>query len=108
MGGRILANGEVASDARRLLLYYRRDAHGRFLIGGRGPFAEPKGAQDFSHLERALALLFPQQAGAKIEFHWSGRIAVTRDFLPHVHEPVPGLSIFVGCNEAATSADFQF
>lgn len=98
MIGKILANGEVASDARRLLLYYRRDAHNRFLMGGRGPFAEPKGPQDFRHLERALALLFPQLAGVEYEFRWSGRIAITRDFLPHVHEPAPGLSIFVGCN----------
>lgn len=96
--GQILAQGEVASDARRLLLYYRRDAHNRLLIGGRGPFAEPKGPQDFSHLERGLALLFPQLADAEYEFRWSGRIAITRDFLPHVHEPAPGLSIFIGCN----------
>lgn len=96
--GKILAKGEVASDARRLLLYFRRDAHNRFLIGGRGSFATPQEPKDFSHLERALDLLFPQLAGVEFEFRWSGRIAITRDFLPHVHEPAPGLSIFVGCN----------
>src|SRR5437899_1403917 len=89
----ILQGGEVVSDSRRLLLYYRRDAHGRLLMGGRGPFADPRGPQDFSHLERSLALLFPQLAAIDYEFRWAGRVAITRDFLPHVHEPVAGLTI---------------
>ena len=25
-------------------------------------------------------------------------MALTRDFLPHLHEPVPGLLAFLGCN----------
>ena len=32
-----------------------------------------------------------------IEFRWGGRVAVTRDFLPHLHEPAPGLLIDIGC-----------
>ena len=26
-----------------------------------------------------------------------GRVAVTRDFLPHLHEPAPGLLVDIGC-----------
>ncbi|AMO98003.1 FAD binding domain protein [Collimonas arenae] len=98
LGDSILAGREVVSDSRRLLLYYRRDAHGRLLMGGRGPFADPQGAQDFSHLERSLALLFPQLSGIEYEFRWAGRVAITRDFLPHVHEPAAGLTIALGYN----------
>ena len=67
-------------------------------MGGRGPFSEPRGPQDFAHLERSVALLFPQLAGVEYEYRWSGRVAITRDFLPHVHEPAPGLSIALGYN----------
>ncbi|MBV8625358.1 MAG: FAD-binding oxidoreductase [Herbaspirillum sp.] len=98
LGASILPGGEVTSDSRRLLLYYRRDAQGRLLMGGRGPFSEPRGPQDFAHLERSVALLFPQLAGVEYEYRWSGRVAITRDFLPHVHEPAAGLSIALGYN----------
>ncbi|MNG02301.1 Gamma-glutamylputrescine oxidoreductase [compost metagenome] len=88
----------MCSDARRLLLYFKQDAHGRVLLGGRGPFAEPGRQDDWAHLERSLVTLFPQLAGAPIEYRWSGRVALTQDFLPHVHEPAPGLSILLGYN----------
>ena len=93
----ILPFGQVSSDARKLLLYFRLDHQGRLLLGGRGPFREPRNAADWAHLEAMLPLLFPQVKGVKIEYRWCGRVAVTRDFLPHLHEPAPGLLIDIGC-----------
>ncbi len=98
LGRSVLPRGHVASDTRRLLRYFRRDATGRFLMGGRGPFAEPEGPSDFTHLVRAVEDLYPALHGVEYEFHWSGRVALTRDYLPHLHEPAPGLLAFVGCN----------
>lgn len=94
----ILALGETASTSQRLLLYFRKDQAGRLLMGGRGYFADPRGPQDFAHLERSLALLFPQLGPLQYEYRWAGRIAVTRDFMPHIHEPAPGVTMAVGCN----------
>ncbi|SDK66445.1 sarcosine oxidase [Pseudomonas delhiensis] len=94
----VLPGGEVCSDARRLLLYFKRDAQGRLLLGGRGPFGEPSGDGDWNHLQRSLAQLYPQLAGVPIEYRWSGRVALTQDFLPHLHEPAPGLSTLLGYN----------
>jgi glycine/D-amino acid oxidase-like deaminating enzyme len=87
----------VTSDTRNLLLYFRHDHAGRFLVGGRGPFREPKGAADWRHLERVLVKMFPQLKGVPIEYRWGGRVALTRDFLPHLHEPEPGLLVDIGC-----------
>ncbi|WP_085596476.1 MULTISPECIES: FAD-binding oxidoreductase [unclassified Pseudomonas] len=94
----ILPGGEVCSDARRLLLYFKQDAQGRLLLGGRGPFSEPRQDADWGHLERSLLTLFPQLAGIPIEYRWSGRVALTPSFLPQLHEPAPGLSILLGYN----------
>lgn len=94
----ILPQGEVCSDARRLLLYFKQDAQGRLLLGGRGPFSEPKHDSDWGHLERSLVTLFPQLAGTPIEYRWSGRVALNQGFLPQLHEPAPGLSILLGYN----------
>lgn len=94
----ILPGGETASTSQRLLLYFRKDAQGRLLMGGRGHFSDPVGAPDFAHLERSLALLFPGLGPLQYEYRWAGRIAITRDFMPHVHEPAPGVTLALGCN----------
>jgi glycine/D-amino acid oxidase-like deaminating enzyme len=93
----ILPEGHVSSDTRRLLIYARLDAAGRLLIGGRGYFNEPSGPGAWAHLERALATMYPRAAATPIAYRWCGRLAVTRDYLPHLHEPAPGLLIDAGC-----------
>lgn len=94
----ILPGGETASTSQRLLLYFRKDAQGRLLMGGRGHFADPSGPADFAHLERSLELLFPQLGPLRYDYRWAGRIAVTRDFMPHVHTPAPGVTVALGYN----------
>ncbi|WP_313624152.1 FAD-binding oxidoreductase [Achromobacter sp.] len=93
----IFPDGHVTSDTRNLLLYFRLDHQGRLLMGGRGPFREPRGDADWAHLERVMVKMFPQVAGTPIEFRWCGRVAITRDYLPHLHEPQPGLLVDIGC-----------
>lgn len=98
LGAAILPQGEAAATSQRLLLYFRKDAQGRLLLGGRGRFADPRGAKDFAHLERAVALLFPQLRGLGFDYRWAGRVAVTRDFMPHLHRPAPGITMALGYN----------
>jgi glycine/D-amino acid oxidase-like deaminating enzyme len=93
----ILPFGQVSSDARKVLLYFRLDDRGRLLMGGRGPFREPRDPGAWRHLETMLVRMFPQASGANFEYRWCGRVAITRDFLPHLHEPAPGLIIDIGC-----------
>jgi glycine/D-amino acid oxidase-like deaminating enzyme len=69
----------------------------QLLMGGRGSFREPTRAANWAHLERVVGQLFPQAKDAPIAYRWSGRVALTRDLLPHVREPAPGLLIDIGC-----------
>jgi glycine/D-amino acid oxidase-like deaminating enzyme len=92
----VLPEGHVASDTRKLLLYYRCDHHNRLIMGGRGTFREPTGPAAYRHLEMVIGLLFPQLKGTRCEFYWSGRVALTRDHVPHVHQPAPRLTVFLG------------
>ena len=32
------------------------------------------------------------------DFRWAGRVAVTRDFMPHLHQPAPGITMALGYN----------
>lgn len=93
----ILPDGHVASDTKNLLFYFRKDHTGRFMMGGRGPFREPRTQADWDHLKRAAVKMFPALTGAKWNYHWCGRVAITRDYFPHLHEPAPGLIIDLGC-----------
>ncbi|MGE3150374.1 MAG: NAD(P)/FAD-dependent oxidoreductase [Pseudorhodoplanes sp.] len=93
----ILPQGHVSSDSRRVLLYFRFDADGRFLMGGVGSVAEPADRSTFGHLYDATRHIFPQMT-APFVFHWYGRVAITQDFLPHLHEPAPGLHAALGYN----------
>jgi len=97
LAGTILPEGQVTSDTRQLLLYFRKDHTNRLLMGGRGPFREPRDASDWAHLERVIGKVYPQAKGLGFDFRWCGRVALTRDFLPHLHEPEPGLLVDIGC-----------
>ncbi|MGE0503498.1 MAG: NAD(P)/FAD-dependent oxidoreductase [Rhizobiaceae bacterium] len=94
----ILPGGQAVSDSRRILVYFRKTADGRLMLGGRGPMRAPRSDADWAHLQRALVRLYPALAGIPIERRWFGRVAMTPDSLPHIHEPEPGLLAVAGCN----------
>lgn len=93
----ILTQGHVASDSRRILLYFRK-YDDRVLMGGVGSFDEPRDVSFFRHLEQALVTIFPQMGQCKFDHHWFGRVALTADFVPHLQEPLPGVFTALGYN----------
>ena len=98
LGKDIIPHGHAVSDARRLLWYYRRDAHGRLVMGGRAPFREDLGPADAGYVRMAVDTLFPQLAQTPFEFHWFGRVAMTQDHLPHLHRLADGVWSALGYN----------
>jgi glycine/D-amino acid oxidase-like deaminating enzyme len=94
----VLPGGQVVSDLRRILFYFRLDADGRLLMGGRGPLHDRGDPALFARLEATARRLFPQIGAARWEHHWSGRVALTADHLPHLHEPRPGVLSALGYN----------
>lgn len=94
----ILPGGQGVADTRRLLLYFRLDHEGRLIMGGRSPVDDNPTMDDARTLKAALARIFPQAAGSPIEFVWSGKVAITKDTMPHIHILAPGLFTALGCN----------
>jgi glycine/D-amino acid oxidase-like deaminating enzyme len=98
----ILPQGHAVADTRPLMLYFRKDADGRLIIGGRGPFDDDPSdwttARVAAALARWLARLFPQLGPVRPAFAWTGRVAWTEDRLPHLHDLGPGLLAGLGCN----------
>lgn len=93
----ILPHGQAVSDSRRIVVYYRKSPEGRLVLGGRGRMGAPRSESDWQHLRQALVRLFPVLDGVAIEHRWFGRVAMTLDHLPHIHEPEKGLLAVAGC-----------
>jgi glycine/D-amino acid oxidase-like deaminating enzyme len=94
----VLPGGQVVSDLRRILFYFRFDPAGRLLMGGRGPLDDRGDPALFARLEAVARRLFPRIGATPWEHRWSGRVALTADHLPHLHEPRPGVLIGLGYN----------
>jgi glycine/D-amino acid oxidase-like deaminating enzyme len=92
----ILPGGTVASDTRELLYYFRLDADGRFIIGGRGSATQRVPERVYANLRRVAARLYPRLAGVAWPYHWYGRVGITRDWLPHLAEVAPGVWTALG------------
>ena len=94
----ILPAGAHVSDTRRLLLYFRKDAAGRFIMGGRGSLREGATRLQQARLRAEAERMFPQLQGAAWDHAWGGLVAVTPDHTPHLHELAPGLMAGLGYN----------
>ena len=97
MAAEILPQGQAVSDSRRILVYYRKTPDGRLMLGGRGRSSEPTSERHWGHLRRAMIRLYPALENVEITHRWFGRVAMTPDHLPHVHEPYPGVVAALGC-----------
>ncbi|MEM8855829.1 MAG: FAD-binding oxidoreductase [Pseudomonadota bacterium] len=94
----ILPGGQVASDTRRLLLYYRLDPDGRLVVGGRGAYTEAGVRRQQARLETIAASVFPQLGPCDFPYRWGGMVALTADHMPHLHRLAPGLLTGLGYN----------
>lgn len=85
-------------DKRRLILYFRYDRNGRLCVGDHGPSRDVFKLSDFANLKKRAVAVFPALADVNWDFHWGGRVAMTKDSLPFMHQIAPGLTVGMGYN----------
>ena len=95
---RILPKGQAVSDSRRLLRYFRLDGAGRMVMGGRGKSRESSDPSDYASIIGSALELYPDLRACQWEYVWGGKVAVTLDHLPHLHELAPGVLAALGYN----------
>jgi glycine/D-amino acid oxidase-like deaminating enzyme len=94
----LIPNGKTVSDTPRVLTYYRMSPDGRrVLFGGRARFTQVGPQVSVPALHRMMARRFPQLARVRVTHAWTGNVAFTFDFLPHMgrHD---GMHYMLGCN----------
>ncbi len=94
----IMPSRSVLYESGIVTVYYRVDAAQRLLIGGRGPMREISATSAIPHLLAYARQLWPALAEISWTHAWGGRLAMTEDHYPHVHEPADGILICLGYN----------
>jgi len=98
LGRELVPNGRGLSDSKRVLNYFRLSPDGRRMVfGGRAKLAMRDPREAAPILYRQMTQVFPQLAGSKLTHAWTGGVAFTFDFLPHMgtHD---GVHYMAGCN----------
>lgn len=94
----VLPNQVTFVDKRRLILYFRYDRDGRLCVGDHGPMRDAFREADFDAVKRRVNTIFPQLSNTRWDYHWGGRVAMTKDTLPFMHRVAPGLTAGMGYN----------
>ena len=92
----VLPGGVTISDTRRAIYFARYDRDHRLIFGCVGSQDSVKSMGGLGRLHRGLGKVFPQLGETPIETSWSGRIAVTPEMMPHLHEPDDGILAALG------------
>ncbi len=94
----LIPNGRTINDTPRILTYYRMSPDGkRVIFGGRARFTQVTPEVSAPILYRFMTDRFPQLKGVKITHAWTGNVAFTFDYLPHMGRE-DGMHYALGCN----------
>ena len=94
----VLPQRHAVSETRRDMLYYRLDRDGRLVFGGRGNRFDGAQRGVVSHLRKLCAAMFPQLADVDWDYNWGGYVAATKDHVPKLMQPAPGVFAGLGYN----------
>ena len=80
---RLVPRRRVLSDTKNLLYYFRLAPDDRMVFGGRAAFTPTPLARTADILARGMREVFPELAGAPVEYAWGGKVAFALDQMPH-------------------------
>ena len=83
LDARLMVERRSYTETRRMMKWFRK-VDGRMLFGGRDAFGKEGQTTGFDALQRAMIELFPDLAGVRVEYQWSGYVGMTFNSLPHV------------------------
>ncbi len=85
VAARLIPQGRMVVDTRRVVIYFRMSPDGRRLIfGGRAALSETDPTRSLPRLYQMMLEVFPHLAGTPVTHSWNGFVAYTFDELPHI------------------------
>ncbi len=95
---KILPHRTTLVDKRRMILYGRYDRNGRLTMGDHGPMRDAFCLDDFKDVKQRAIEVFPELESVRWDYHWGGRLAITKDSLPFLFAAAPDLLVGMGYN----------
>lgn len=102
LDAKLMVNRRSYTETRRMMKWFRK-VDGRMLFGGRDAFGKEGQATGFDALQRAMVALFPDLAGVRVEYGWSGYVGMTFNALPHVGRSDDVTTFCLGYNGAGVA-----
>lgn len=87
----VLARDVAVEDSKFVVNYYRLSEDGRLLFGGRPSYSIGFPDDMSSALRQRMCALFPQLAGARIDYAWGGSLGVTMTRMPALMRLAPNV-----------------
>lgn len=82
---RLFPKQRMLSDTKLVLNYFRPSPDGRRVLwGGRASFSQETAEQAAPRLHATMCEVFPELRDVKITHAWTGNVAFTFDYLPHI------------------------
>ena len=85
----LIRSGACVHSTKFVVDYYRCSADHRLLFGGGETYSDRPLKDPKSFVRRYMLRVFPQLADARIDYAWSGRLAITMSRLPHAGRLAP-------------------
>ena len=102
LDARLMVERRSYTETRRMMKWFRK-VDGRMLFGGRDAFGKEGQTTGFDALQRAMVELFPDLAGVRVEYQWSGYVGMTFNSLPHVGRSDATTTFCLGYNGAGVA-----
>lgn len=77
-----IRDGEAVADTNFIVDYFRITSDTRMLFGGRASYTTLEPSDLGAYMKPRMTKIFPQLAGARIDFAWGGFIAITYNRIP--------------------------
>jgi glycine/D-amino acid oxidase-like deaminating enzyme len=94
----VLPTRVCMTDTRRLMSGVRKHRDSRLHFSGIGPLFGPEQVPDFALSCGRIDRMFPQLRGIKLDYWWSGWMAMNSESSWKLHEMAPGALAVLGCN----------
>ena len=94
----ILPEAQSVWDTGLVMFSVRKDQFGRLIVGSMGKLAGKQNGGSEYWAQKRINKMFPFLGKVEFETAWHGKIAMTPDHLPRIHQLAPGLYTAVGFN----------
>ncbi|MFO0997316.1 MAG: FAD-dependent oxidoreductase [Alphaproteobacteria bacterium] len=94
--GAILPEGLSLSVDQLVPEHFRTDHDGRLLAVTMGHQIDSRLSPLSRWAEDRMGRTFPQVERVRVDFRWEGVLGISRDHLPSLHEPAPGMHVPLG------------